>query len=76
MYCLFCVVLCTVCVYMCTVLLPPGGYPTAVKYITSYHLSTDYTVKRPEDRSLYEIVPSIDQHCFLPHSIFLPQKVL
>jgi len=25
------------CVYMCTVLLPPGGYPIAVKYI-SYHI--------------------------------------
>jgi len=37
MYCLFCVVLCIVCVYMCTVLLPPGGYPIAVKYI-SYHI--------------------------------------
>ena len=36
MYCLFCVVLCIVCVYMCTVLLPPGGYPIAVKYIISY----------------------------------------
>jgi len=35
-YCLFCVVLCIVCVYMCTVLLPPGGYSIAVKYI-SYH---------------------------------------
>jgi hypothetical protein len=35
-YCLFCVVLCNVCVYMCTVLLPPGGYPIAVKYIISY----------------------------------------
>jgi len=36
-YCFFCVVLCTVCVSMCTVLLPPGGYPTAVnKYIISY----------------------------------------
>jgi len=23
---------------MCTVLLPPGGYPTAVKYIISYHI--------------------------------------
>jgi len=33
---LFCVVLCIVCVYMCTVLLPPGGYPIAVKYIISY----------------------------------------
>jgi len=39
MYCLFCVVLCIVCVYMCTVLLPPGGYPIAVKYIISYHIS-------------------------------------
>ena len=37
MYCLFCVVLCIVCVYMCTELLPPGGYPIAVKYIISYH---------------------------------------
>jgi len=35
MYCLFCVVLCIVCVYMCIVLLPPGGYPIAVKYIVS-----------------------------------------
>ena len=34
--CVDCVVLCTVCVYMCTVLLPPGGYPIAVKYIISY----------------------------------------
>jgi len=34
---LFCVVLCIVCVYMCTVLLPAGGYPIAVKYI-SYHV--------------------------------------
>jgi hypothetical protein len=37
-YCLFCVVLCIVCMYMCTVLLPPGGYPIAVKYIISYHI--------------------------------------
>jgi len=29
----FCVVFCIVCVCMCTVLLPPGGYPIAVKYI-------------------------------------------
>jgi hypothetical protein len=36
--CLFCVVLCTVCVQMCTVILPPGGYPIAVKkYTISYH---------------------------------------
>jgi len=38
MYCLFCVVLCIVCVYMCTVLLPPGGYPIAVKCIILYHI--------------------------------------
>ena len=38
----FCVVLYSfmlfyVCVYMCTELLPPAGYPIAVKYIISYH---------------------------------------
>jgi hypothetical protein len=38
MYCLFCVVLCIVFVYMCTELLPPGGYPIAVKYIISYEI--------------------------------------
>jgi len=32
-YCLFCDILCIVCVYVCTELLPPGGYPIAVKYI-------------------------------------------
>ena len=37
MYCLFCAVLCIVCVYMRTVLLPPAGYPIAVKYII-YHI--------------------------------------
>jgi hypothetical protein len=36
MYSLFCVVRCIVWVYMRTVLLPPGGYPLAVKYIISY----------------------------------------
>jgi len=41
MYCLFCVVLCIVCVYMCTVLLPPGGYSIAVKYIISYQNCRD-----------------------------------
>jgi hypothetical protein len=35
MYCLFCVIIYIVCVYMCTILLPPGGYPIAVKYIVS-----------------------------------------
>ena len=43
MYCLFCVVLCIVCVYMCTELLPSGGYPNAVKYI-SYIITGTYTV--------------------------------
>jgi len=38
MYCLSCVVLCIVCVYIYTELLPPGGYPVAVKYII-YHTS-------------------------------------
>ena len=37
MYCLFCDVLCIVCVCMCTALLPPGGYPIAVKYIIPYN---------------------------------------
>jgi hypothetical protein len=41
MYCLFCVVLRTVCMYMCTVLLPPGGYPMAVKYIVSHQSNGD-----------------------------------
>jgi hypothetical protein len=38
---LFYVVLCIVCVYMLIVLLPPGGYPIAVKYIIyiMYHIS-------------------------------------
>ena len=43
------VVLCIVCVYMCTVLLPPGGYPTAVnKYIISIPLcSCTWFIKPP-----------------------------
>jgi len=36
---LFCVVLCIVCVYMCIVLLPPGGYPIAVKYMIYIYIS-------------------------------------
>jgi len=39
MYCVFCDVPCIVCVYMRTVLLPPGSYPIAVKYI-SHHIKT------------------------------------
>jgi hypothetical protein len=38
MYCLFCDVLFIVCVYMWTVLLPPGGYQIAVKYIVLYDI--------------------------------------
>ena len=45
MYCLFCDVLCIVCVYMCTELLPPGGYPVAVKYIISYIISYAWYIK-------------------------------
>jgi len=41
MYCLFCDVLCIVCVYMCIVLLPPAGYPIAVKYIISSKYEKD-----------------------------------
>ena len=39
MYCLFCVFLYIVFVYTCTELLPPSGYPVAVKYIifVNYH---------------------------------------
>jgi hypothetical protein len=36
LFVLFCVVLFIVCVQMYTVLLPPGGYPIAVKYVISY----------------------------------------
>ena len=43
MYCLFCVVLCIVCVYMCIELLPPGGYPIAVKYIISSYICPSFS---------------------------------
>ena len=36
--CIVCYVLCIICVHMCTELLPPGGYPIAVKYIISYRI--------------------------------------
>ena len=39
-----CVFLCIVCVHICTVLLPPGGYPIAVKYIISYHIDSQSLV--------------------------------
>jgi hypothetical protein len=54
----FCVVLCISVLFyvflcrslycflcMCTELLPPGGYPIAVKYIISYHIIS-YHIKR------------------------------
>ena len=55
MYCLFCDVLCIVCVYMCTVLLSPGGYPIAVKYIISYHIISSHLkdISDAELRTLY-----------------------
>jgi hypothetical protein len=40
---------------MCTVLLPPGGYPIAVKYITSYHIISYHI-------SSYRIIPYILCH--------------
>ena len=55
MYCLFSVVLCIVCVYMCTVLLPPGGYPIAVKYIISAR----------HNSGPYFSVGSVNQHTYL-----------
>jgi len=42
---LFCDVLCIVCVYMCTELLPPGGYPIAVKYFIPYQTQPKDTAK-------------------------------
>jgi hypothetical protein len=45
-YCLFFFFLCIVCVYMRTVVLPPGGYPIAVKYIISYRI-TSYHTRHP-----------------------------
>jgi len=48
-HCLFCDVLRIVCVYMCTELLPPGGYPVAVKYIISYqsHYRSEQDLRVP-----------------------------
>ena len=54
MYCLFCVVLCIVCVYMCTELLPPGGYPVAVKYIISYKNFISYNARDMDDIELHD----------------------
>jgi hypothetical protein len=46
MYCLFCDILCIVCVYICTELLPPGGYPIAVKYVI-YHIISYHVISKP-----------------------------
>ena len=63
-YCLFCAVLCIVCVYICTVLLPPGGYTIAVKYIIShriiYHIIISYHIS-------YHIVSTISYRIISYH---------
>jgi len=45
---IFCVVLCIFLsfsvLFMCTELLPPGGYPIAVKYIISYYIKSSFTL--------------------------------
>jgi len=62
---IFCVVLCIFvlfyvffvlcrslyCVYMCTVLLPPGGYPIAVKYIISYHIIPYHIIQKSKNKN-------------------------
>jgi hypothetical protein len=66
MYCLFRVVLFIffVCLYMCTVLLPPGGYPNAVKHIiyhiVSYHTVSYHTI--PYFTTSYIILYHISYH--------------
>jgi hypothetical protein len=72
MYCLFCVVLCIVCVYMCTELLPPGGYPIAVKYVISYikHTHNTHTKKAPVQIN-FIYLGNKEIYCILSH-IYLP----
>jgi hypothetical protein len=69
MHCLFCVVLCIVSVYMCTELLPPGGYPIAVKYIVSYHYKQFHGHNLSDGQTLQyvgqHICPDIFQWQFL-----------
>jgi hypothetical protein len=60
LYCLFCVVLCIVCVCMCNLLLPPGGYPIAVKYIILYHISSYRIIYH----IIYHIVSYISYHIY------------
>jgi len=75
MYCLFRVVLCTVCVYMCTELLPPGGYPIAVKYIISYiqktcqpAFSSSLQGQRPTRPSIQSSVGNLRLGRYLRHA--------
>jgi hypothetical protein len=67
MYYLFCVVFCIVCVYMYTELLPPCGYPIAVKYISyhiisyhiiSYHIISYHIIS-------YRIISYISYHIYI-----------
>ena len=48
---------------MCTVLLPPGGYPIAVKYIISYHtiLLIPWQETRDSAVTLFETAPTCVQ---------------
>jgi hypothetical protein len=55
MYCLFCVILCIVHVYVCTELLPPGGYPTAVKYISHHIIAYGVNYKPGATRNFTEV---------------------
>jgi len=78
MNCLFCVVFCIVCVYMCTILLPPGGYPIAVKYII-YHKPIKTARSHLQDQSVYasekgsryfcDIVWNAYVHCVVKYTI-------
>jgi len=61
MYCLFCAVFCIVCVYMCTELLPPGGYPIAVKYIIYHIILVSYQVYVLQVPCLLPSVPASKQ---------------
>jgi hypothetical protein len=40
---------------MCTVLLPPGGYPIAVKYIISYHIPSGHSMALGSTQPLSEM---------------------
>jgi hypothetical protein len=84
MYRLFCDILCIVCVYMCTELLPPGGYPIAVKYIISYHIISyiiSYHIRKSKVHLLVfliHLIPLINacnmEHIKLSYTSFTPLK--